>query len=181
MLPLLVPDVGGAQACSTSNVTVQAPAQAVTAAAINALGDSLNTALASGSTDALLSVVRQLSAATSTASGGEGGEEAQAAATEQAEQAMGAMEDLLSEDGATAEEVLGVADAGVCEGVCAQGPGHSSWMLGSRGLCSAGVPSAVLSLFSAYSLSPLSMCQYLTMSTMSPALQPSPWWMPPQS
>jgi hypothetical protein len=114
--------------------------------------------LASGSTDALLSVVRQLSAATSTASGGEGGEEAQAAATEQAEQPMGAMEDLLSEDGATAEEVLGVADAGVFVGVCAQGPGHSSWLRGSRCLCSAGIPSAVLSLFCAYSSGPLSKC-----------------------
>lgn len=108
-------DQTGAQACSTADVDVEPAAQQVTAADITALGDSLDTALASGSTDALVSVVRQLSAATSASSAsGATSEEAVAAATEQAENAMGAMESLLSGEGATVEETLGVASAGVC-------------------------------------------------------------------
>ena len=112
--PFCPADQAGAQACSTANVTVLPAAQQVTAADISALGSSLTTALSSGSTDAVLSVVRQLSAAASsqpTDAPPEDAAAASAAATEQAESAMGAMEDLLGAD-ATVEESLGVADAG---------------------------------------------------------------------
>ena len=91
---------------------MQPAAQQVTAADIDTIASSLTTALAAGSTEALVSAVRQLSAATSdTASAGA---EAQAAAEQQAENAMGAMESMLSGDGASVDDSLGVASAGGC-------------------------------------------------------------------
>ncbi|KAL4452032.1 hypothetical protein ABPG75_007694 [Micractinium tetrahymenae] len=101
-------DANGAQACSTTAVNVTAPAAAVSAADIANIADSLSTAVAAGSTHALLSAVRQLSAA-SAATGTDAG--AAAAAAAQAEGAMGALQSALSGDGATVEESLGVAAA----------------------------------------------------------------------
>jgi hypothetical protein len=125
--PVALPaDSTGAQACSTANATVSAAAQQVSAADIAALGDSLTTALSSGSTDALLSVVRQLSAASNaTASSGA---DAVSAAAEQAVSAMGAMADLVGTDGMSVDESLGVADAGASLMASGMPAGqHSNW------------------------------------------------------
>ncbi|PSC71100.1 putative DNA-3-methyladenine glycosylase 2 [Micractinium conductrix] len=101
-------DEAGAQACATAEVTVEAAAAAVTAADISSLGAALTTASASGSTDALMSAVRQLSAA---AVASRDDEAAAAAAATQAASAMDALQSALSGSGATPEESLGMASA----------------------------------------------------------------------
>ena len=101
-------DPTGAQACSTAVVTVGAAAAAPTAADVSALASSLDTAVAAGSSDALLSAVRQLSAVAAA-----GGAATQAAATTAAESAVGALNALAGSEGASVEDSLGAAAAGV--------------------------------------------------------------------
>ena len=100
-------DTSGSQACSTAVVTVTAAAAAPTAADVSALASSLDTAVAAGSTGALLSAVRQLSSMAAT-----GGADARAAATSTAATAVGALSALAGDAGATVEETLGAAAAG---------------------------------------------------------------------
>lgn len=99
-------DTSGSQACSTAVVTVTAAAAAPTAADVSALASSLDTAVAAGSTGALLSAVRQLSSMAAT-----GGADARAAATSTAATAVGALSALAGDAGATVEETLGAAAA----------------------------------------------------------------------
>ena len=100
-------DASGSQACSTAAVAVTAAAAALTAAHVSALASSLDTAVAAGSTGALLSAVRQLSSMAAT-----GGADARSAATSTAATAVGALSALAGDAAATVEETLGAAAAG---------------------------------------------------------------------
>jgi len=151
-------DATNAQACVTASANVTAAAQQqVSAADVSAISTSIATAVSAGSTDAVLSAVRQLSAATAATSAspnstGSASQAAQAAAAQQAEGALGVLQSLLTPGdagGASLEESLGIASAG--------GWGSEVGRRARRLLCSALACSALL-VHAAFALSNIFLC-----------------------
>lgn len=148
-------DLSDAQACSTATVSVQAAVAPVTVDDIDALGDDVDAAVASGSSRAVSSSVRRLSSANSELTGQRGrakaaametdgrtgrasaaslpGRDAEEAAVAQAESAMAQIEDLLRSQGGdvSAEDALDLATSGEQEGRAGYGSQTSLWLSGA--------------------------------------------------